>query len=98
CPRCRAVPHTTLFRSESAQLDEDLCVGDCAHCRDHYLPAGNSVIREICHCVKKKMPYRGSVLTLCTAFVYWDFIDWPLFRRNPRSEEHTSELQSRFDI
>src|SRR5699024_12607837 len=90
-PRSTLFPYTTLFRSHSGC---DVCQGCVqAHCLGQ---VGGHVCQNYIepYCVKK---YGGCCTYQCTPVVaeerphgcFDDFI---------RSEEHTSELQSRFDL
>src|SRR5699024_11481182 len=94
--RSTVVPYTTLFRSCCQQ--EKLCYQQCSACK-----AVQPVPRMYCsHCHGQQLNWHesagwGSVLRHSTVHR----ASSPAFRDDApyiRSEEHTSELQSRFDL
>src|SRR5207249_11676539 len=87
-PGCILFPYTTLFRSRSASA--------CRTGGQQFasLPAGRFRLRA-CPCTPCVLPLRELTETTRASVQ-------PRRRRGPgrgpRSEEHTSELQSRFDL
>src|SRR5437868_13177988 len=90
-PRSTLFPYTTLFRSAGMLRDGA-----------HYL--GTSRTRfSLCQLDAATLPFRTSIFDAIVANMMFYHVDnrrgaLEDIRRVLRSEEHTSELQSRFDL
>src|SRR5207249_10771840 len=88
-PRPPLFPYTTLFRSVPAVADHERPLADrgreAVHL-DRVARAGAEIVERDAH-----LPRPGDRLPLGAG-------DLAQLAQHPRSEEHTSELQSRFDL
>src|SRR5207249_6995596 len=77
---------------QSYHSDADRCVGGAPK----FL---NAIVSELIPLVAAKYPIDTTRLGLFGISAGGFFASWTIFQPNsPRSEEHTSELQSRFDL
>src|SRR5699024_11324961 len=86
-------PYTTLFRSPAAQALDFACAVEMLHCY--------SLIQDDLPCMdnddfRRGRPSCHKQFDECTALLASDALLTAAFE--VRSEEHTSELQSRFDL
>src|SRR5690606_40455264 len=87
-PRCPLFPYTTLFRSPLGQAFGDMTLPDSVEQRLLLLAAGSGITPM--RALLRQLDAAG--MPVAVDLVYW------ARRREERSEEHTSELQSRENL